>query len=114
MTETTTETATAKDLLYFGQDFDANARNQALLEESFVKEVKEKYPLARLRNHHAPSSGFKQGLDIPGVEQDDYYVWMISRGWANSSLSFALFTSKRKSELMERAKEEYPDAFAED
>ena len=115
MTETTeTIAATANDLLYFGHDFDANARNNALLEENFIKEVKEKYPLVQLRNRYDPSSGFKQSLDLPDTSQDDYYMWIIARGWVNCSMSFAFASSKRKGELMEKAKEEYPDAFVED
>lgn len=109
--ETTTETTTsaAEDLLYFGHDVDANAVNHAHLEDDFIKEVKQKYPLARLRNRY--DSGFKQKLELPGVSQEDYYMWLIARGWANCSLSFAVISSKRKNELMERAQEEYPDAF---
>ncbi len=114
MTEIATDTvvSTAEDLLYFGHDLDANAVNHARLEDNFIKEVKEKYPLVRLKNRY--DNGFKQRLDLPDVSQEDYYAWLIARGWAKCSLSFALVPQQRKSELMERAKEEYPDAFSED
>lgn len=50
MTETTT--SVAKDLLYFGHDFDGNGRNNALLQENFIDEIKQKHPRVRLKDSY--------------------------------------------------------------
>ncbi len=108
----------ADDVLLFGSN-DGNGPSNARLEEGFIRESKERFPSAILTDAHDDVRGYRQTISIEGVDQDDYFAWVIARGWTNSSfrLSIIKLDASRNDKfknLVSLSKQQYPTAHDED
>lgn len=105
-----------KDLLYFGHDYGSKAPANARLQSDFISEIKERYPSVRLEDCFDTVDGYRQGIEIDGVAQDDYFAWAIARGWDTCSFRLSLIRGqnhKNFDRLIALAKTKHPEAFAD-
>jgi len=100
-----------RDLLYFGHDSQSNSR----LEQSFIEEALDKFPNAKMNDAYDEVKGLRQGIEIEVEDPDEYYAWVLVRGWADESLNLSLIAmdddQRRIQRILALAKERYPAAF---
>ena len=102
------------DTVYFGSILSSGDHGNAMLEQSFVEELKGKFPEVRVENAHGRTMGYRQLVEIDDIDPYEYYTWMMARGWAKKSLNMLAIASV-KSDFMDRvtykAKAKYPHLF---
>ncbi len=104
------------DTLYFGSDLGGSSQSNARLEQGFIEDVKSRYPDARLDNAYEKTMGYSQHIEIEDVDPQDYYAWVVARGWKKVSLGMAATASVKPrflTQVTKRAKQQYPNLFEE-
>jgi hypothetical protein len=109
-----------QDLLYFGYDFSEEAAENRQLQIDFIKEIKERFSEVALEDAYDNIKGFRQEVYLPKKENNNYYSWLIGKGWFEMSLGMQLLimsasTDNEKKETFNKyvslAKEQYPESF---
>lgn len=101
------------DLVYFGYEWESDSRS---LEQEYIKEVKEAFPDVKLENAYDEIKGYRQSVYLDENRKEDYLVWALAFGWHNCSMTLALLIRQDEEkvlELIEKAKEKYPENFTE-
>lgn len=106
--------AIVTDILSFGPDIRDVSQSNARLEQCFIEEVKVKFPVIRIRDAYDHMRGFRQSIEIAGVDLKHYHAWLVARGWDRMSSSMAAASTKDAAfvdRVMAAAKEQYPHVF---
>jgi len=101
------------DLVYFGYEWESDSRS---LEQEYIKEVKEAFPDVQLKNSYDEIKGYRQSVYLDENRKEDYLVWALAFGWFNCSMTLTLLIrqdEEKALELIEKAKEKYPEKFTE-
>ena len=102
------------DTVYFGPTLGSSDHGNAMLEQSFVEELKAKFPEARVENAQGRTMGYSQSVEIEEIDPYEYYTWMLARGWARKSFDMIAIASVKR-DFMDRvtykAKAKYPHLF---
>lgn len=109
-----TEKITVTDTLYFGTSFGHTDQGGAMLQASFVEEFKNKFPDALIEDAHERTMGYSQSIRIHDIYLNDYYAWMMARGWFKTSLNMnaeAATNRNFKNRVTNLAKTRYPHLF---
>jgi len=101
------------DLLYFGYDYELTSANH---ERDFKEEITHSFPEVEMKNAYDQIKGYRQEVYLPEEKRDDYYCWLIGKGWFEMSMSLQLMRlDKDKREdfkrLFDLTKQKYPEAF---
>jgi hypothetical protein len=101
------------DLMYFGYDFE---HDSCQLQGDFIREVKDKFPDVVLNDAYDSIKGYRQDVRLDKSREDEYYTFLIGKGWFEMSLTMQLvmMTNDRHDDFIrwfELAKEQYPKAF---
>jgi hypothetical protein len=101
------------DLMYFGYDYE---NDSAKLQADFINEVKEVFPDVVLNNAYDQFKGYRQEVHLDDSKEDDYYSFLIGKGWFEMSLTMQLVmrTDERMEDFkrwFKLAKKQYPEAF---
>jgi hypothetical protein len=101
------------DLMYFGDESDGNSQSNQI---EFINEVKELFPNVVLKNAYDSIKGFRQEVHLDDKDEDNFYSFVIGKGWIHSSLFMGItMRTKEKKEDFNRwfslAKKRYPEAF---
>jgi len=111
---------TYQDLLYFGYAYGEDEKESRKLESDFIKEIKEKFPHVHFKNAYDEIKGYRQEVYLHKEDNDNYYSWLIGKGWFEMSLSMQLIMmlAGREPEQQEKfdkyfalAKLQYPEEF---
>jgi hypothetical protein len=99
------------DLMYFGCEDDSRQ-----LEIDFKKEIKEKFDNVELRNAYDNIKGHRQEVYLDEEQKDDYYTWLIGKGWFRMSLNMQLMMIDKANHdefkrIFELTKKQYLEAF---
>ena len=109
-----------QDLLYFGYDWNEEAKENKKFQDDFIKEIKIKFPKVKLKDAYDSIKGYRQEVYLDKENSDNYYSWLIGNGWFEFSLTMQLIMmsvnqepeSKIKFErYVDLAKKQYPEAF---
>jgi hypothetical protein len=101
------------DLMYFGYGYDDDATK---FQADFINEVKEVFPDVVLKNAYDQFKGYRQEVWLDESKKDDYYSFLIGKGWFKMSLTMQLVmrTDEKKEDFkkwFKLAKKQYPEAF---
>ena len=103
------------ELLYFGYPYEDESEKY---QNDFIKEVNEKFPLAKLKDAYDEIKGYRQQVNIPKGEKENFMAWLIAYGWFDFGLTIQILrmsTDKESEELLkkyiDKAKEQYPNNF---
>lgn len=103
------------DLVYFGQ---GEQEGSLELNNEFKQTIEEFFPEVELRDAHDYIKGYRQEVRLPNHREQEYYAWVIGKGWFRCSLNFQLMamgdSTEEKEKIrsyFEKAKELYPEAF---
>jgi hypothetical protein len=99
------------DLVYFGYDDDSYR-----LQADFIREVEERFPDVVLNDAYDSIKGCRQDVRLDKSREDEYYTFLIGKGWFEMSLTMQLVmrSDERNDDFkkwFELAKKEYPEAF---
>ena len=106
------------DLLYFGYDFPGE--ESLKYENDFKKEIQERFPNVELNDAYDSIKGYRQEVYLEKENQDNYYSWLIGKGWMNMSMTMQLIMMSAHNEPEQKekfesaialAKKQYPEAF---
>jgi len=101
------------DLIYFGYDYEPTSANY---QNEFKEEIISSFPEVEMSDAYDPIKGYRQEVYFPEEKRDDYYCWLIGRGWFKMSFNLQLMMiDKDKKEdfkkLFDLTKQKYPEAF---
>lgn len=107
-----------QDLIYFGYDWVDEATENRSNQNQYIKEIKERFPHAHLRDAYDDIKGFRQEVYLYAEDNDNYYSWLIGKQWFELSLTMQLLMMSSESEHSEKieryfklAKKQYPEVF---
>ena len=109
-----TQKVTVTDILYFGTSFGNSDQGGAMLEHSFIDEFKGKFPDAIIEDAHDRTMGYSQFIRIHNIYLNDYYAWMVARGWHKTSLNMnerSFASPGFNARVTSLAKKRYPHLF---
>lgn len=109
-----TKKTTVIDTLYFGTSFGGSDQGNSILERSFIEEFKSKFPNAKIEDAHDRTMGYSQSIRIDNIYLNDYYAWMVARGWHKTSLDMSAKALTKKQfnvKVTNLAKAKYPHCF---
>jgi hypothetical protein len=101
------------DLMYFGYAWEDEGPK---LEKEFIELVTLAFPNVILDNAYDEIKGYRQQVEIPDEQQDEYLAWIIADGWSQMSLVMQLMILEKKENgefyrIYHIAKEKYPESF---
>lgn len=102
------------DLMHFGYDSEEDSRG---LEIDFKKEVKSKFESVELIDAYDQIKGLRQEVYLPNDLKEDYYMWLIAKGWFQMSMNLQLIgmgDTEEFKRLIEVTKIKYPEVFKKD
>jgi len=107
-----------QDLLYFGYDWSDESAENKKNQSDFIIEIKQKFPNVKLVNAYDSIKGFRQEVYIEEKDNDDYYSWVMAKGWFEASFGLTLMSmspdAKQKesfNKYFDLAKKQYPESF---
>jgi hypothetical protein len=109
-----TSKTTIIDTVYFGTAFGIEDRSNAIIEQNFIEEFKKKFPDAAIDDAQDRTMGYSQSIRIENIYRNDYYAWMVARGWGGTSTIMkteSLSKKKFKQRVTKLAKAKYPHTF---
>jgi hypothetical protein len=103
------------DLMYFGSGWGEEAE-ATKFQQDFIKEVQEAFPDVVLKDAYDEIKGYRQEVHVDDDQEDNYYSFLIGRGWFEMSLIMQIvMMSKEKHDdfhkWYELAKQQYPQSF---
>jgi hypothetical protein len=109
-----------QDLLYFGYDVFGESEDNRRLEQEFITEITTRFPTAQLKDAYDEIKGFRQEVHLEKELEDQYFSFLIGKGWLNCSMSLTLLLMESGDNMEHKAtveryvalaKEEYPENF---
>lgn len=102
------------DLMYFGNS--VNDYDGYEFEKEFIKLIKIKFPNVVLDDAYDKIKGYRQQVEIPDEQQDEYLAWIIADGWGYMSLVIKVLQLEKDENgefyrIYKIAKEKYPESF---
>ena len=101
------------DLIYFGYSYENNSRQYEI---DFKKEIKEKFDNVELKDAYDDIKGYRQQVHLNKDQKDNYYAWLIGKGWFEMSLNMQLMMRDKNLEseferIFKLAKTQYSESF---
>lgn len=109
-----------QDLVYFGYSYGEDDKQNRKFQSDFISEIKERFPHVELKDSYDDIKGYRQTVYLHKEDNDNYYSWLIGKGWFEMSLTLQLImmSSGNEPEQKEKfdkyfqlAKIQYPEAF---
>jgi hypothetical protein len=102
------------DLMYFGNSFDNYEGPK--IEKEFIELVTLAFPNVKLDNAYDEIKGYRQQVEIPDEQQDEYLAWIIGEGWGHMSLVIKVLKLEKDENgefyrIYKIAKEKYSESF---
>ena len=99
------------DVMYFGDEEDSLE-----VEETFIKKIKGRFGDGILRDAYDSFKGHRQEVYLPDETQDNYFSWIIAKGYYNLSWVLKLLQMDKSQQgefkrLVVLSQKQYPENF---
>lgn len=108
-----------QDLVYFGTDWDEEGGTKSEKHQSdFMVELKVRFPNVKFKDCYNEIKGLRQEVYLEQVDDNNYFSWLIGKGWFEFSLTMQVLMMDKDPKQKEKfdkyialAKKQYPEEF---